>query len=91
MAHQCSMLSPAQRESVVRARDAFIQSTRGHKNILDEAKYREMRDINRRTRIAVVQALCDRIDWSDEEDEARETINTLRAKPTGDLPVSGKD
>lgn len=90
MAHQCPQLSEAQRENVIRARDAFLQSTRGHKRINDEAKYREQRDINRRTRIAVVQALCDGIEHSDEEEDVRRSAKSLRAMSAGPPPPSGE-
>lgn len=91
MAHQCPKLSEAQRENVIRARDAFLQSTRGHKKINDEAKYREQRDINRRTRIAVVQALCDGIEQSDEEEDVRRSAKSLRAMSAGPPPPSGEE
>lgn len=90
MAHQCPKLSEAQRENVIKARDAFLQSTQGHKKINDEAKYREQRDINRRTRIAVVQALCDGIEQSNEEEDVRRSAKSLRTPSGGPPPSSGE-
>lgn len=90
MAHQCPKLSAIQRDPVVKARDAFLNSTRGHKKVADEASYRAQRDVNRRTRIAVVQALVDGIDQSDEEEDARREALVTRAKPAGPPPSSGE-
>lgn len=90
MAHQCPKLSAVQRDQVVKARDAFLNSTRGHKKVADEASYRAQRDVNRRTRIAVVQALVDGIDQSDEEENARREAHVTRAKPAGPPPSSGE-
>lgn len=87
MAQQGPNLQKAQQENVVKDRDAFLHSTRGHKKVFEEAKYQEQRDTNRRTRIAVVQALIGRIDRSDAEEDARRTAKMQRAKPAG-VPLS---
>lgn len=90
MAHQCSKLTEAQWENVMKAGDAFLQSTRGHKKINDEAKNREQKDINRRTRIAVVRALCDGIEQLDDEEDVRRSAKSLRAIPAGPPQSSGE-
>lgn len=91
MAHQCRMLTGPQREAVVRARDAFLQSTRGRRKAPDDAKYKEQRALSRMTRVAVVQALCDGIERSDEEEEARVDALKADAKPANPPPASGEE
>lgn len=90
MAHECPKLPEAQRDKSVNGNDAFLHSTRGHKKVFEKAKDLEQRDTNRWSRIAVVQALTDGIDQSDEEEDARRTANSEREKPAGPPPSLGE-
>lgn len=90
MAHQCPKLSAGQRDGVLKARDAFMNSTRGNRKASDGEVYREQREITRHTRIAVVQALCDGIDQSDDEEEARWWVGKTADKSAHPPPPSGE-
>ena len=90
MAHQCKMLTAGQREAIVKARDAFLNSTRGYRKAPEDAKYKEQRALSRMTRVAVVQALCEGIEISDAEEEAREEALQSAPQPAYPPPASGE-
>jgi len=68
MSYTCPILTDQQKALVNKARESFLQATRSRGAGQDE-KGRATRTYNRQLRIAMVQALCDGIDKSDEEDK----------------------
>jgi len=68
MSYMCPILTDQQKARVNKARESFFQATRSRGAGQDD-KGRATRTYNRQLRIAMVQALCDGIDRSDEEDK----------------------
>ncbi|OSX80210.1 hypothetical protein BU14_0057s0031 [Porphyra umbilicalis] len=68
MSYTCPILTDQQKALVNKARGSFLQATRSRGAGQDE-KGRATRTYNRQLRIAMVQALCDGIDKSNEEDK----------------------
>ena len=66
MAHQCPTLTEAQRKMVQKARDNFLGATRGRSQST-EVHPKADHEFHRKTRIAMVQALCEGINLSDDE------------------------
>jgi len=68
MSCTCPILTDQQTTLVNKARECFLQATRSRGAGQDD-KGRATRTYNRQLRIAMVQALCDGIDKSNEEDK----------------------
>lgn len=66
MAHQCKTLSEAQRQAVTQARDMFLSATRGRSQTTETDANADRR-FHRQVRVAMVQALCEGINKSDDE------------------------
>jgi len=67
MSYTCPILTDQQKALVNKARESFLQATR-IRGARQDDKRRVTRTYNRQICIAMVQALCDGIDKSDEED-----------------------
>ena len=80
MAHQCSMLSEVQRKAVLQARDSFLAATRGRSQST-EVKPNADRQFHRQIRVAMVQALCEGINLSDDEADQGYQVNDGSQEP----------
>lgn len=66
MAQQCSVLTDGQRQAVLKARESFMAATRGRSQSTG-VKPQADRQFHRQMRVAMVQALCEGINLSDDE------------------------
>lgn len=85
MGHQCRILTEGQRATVLQARDNFLHATRGRSQST-EVGPRADHNFHRRTRMAMVQALCEGINDSDDElgpEETPTAENPPKVAPSG--------
>lgn len=66
MAHQCDTLTEAQRKAVCKTRDSFMAATRGRSQSTEADALADHR-FHRKIRVALVQAICEGINVSDDE------------------------